>query len=66
MGFFKPIRSGSWWIHSESDERWRRSGTSDGVGGFVLPPEAEQAIEELKSELGEEPPDDLEYGYMKD
>ena len=31
-----------------------------------MPAEAQQAIDEIKADLGEEPPDDLEYGYMKD
>jgi hypothetical protein len=36
------------------------------VGMMSCPPAASRAIEKKKEELGEEPPDDLEYGYMKD
>ena len=63
---FKSIREGSWWLHSETDSRWNRQGRSSAVGGFVMPQEATNAIEEMKKEFNEDPPDDLEYGYMKD
>jgi hypothetical protein len=58
-------KPGSWWVHSKSDPRWDCHGR-DRVGGFACPPNAEAAIEAKKRELGCEPPDDLEYGYMKD
>lgn len=64
MGMFGP-KSGSWWTKSKSDPRWNMNGTGY-VGGFVCPAEATEAVEQKKEELGEEPPDDLEYGYMKD
>ena len=66
MGMLKPIRQGSWWLHSKTDSRWNRDGRSSGVGGFQIPQEAMDEIEKIKESLGEEPPDDLEYGYMKD
>jgi len=64
MGFFDFLE-GSWWIQSKKDSRWDCSGRSACVGGFVIPQECKDKIEELKTQLGE-PPDDLEWGYMKD
>lgn len=64
VSLFNPCREGSWWLKSKSDPRWNSSGRSY-VGGFVMPSECERRIEELKQELGD-PPDDLEWGYMKD
>lgn len=65
MGMFSPVKDGSWWVSSESDPRWNCSGRGM-VGGFMCPGSAQHAIELLKKELGEEPPDDLQFGYMKD
>jgi len=59
------IKQGSWWLKSVSDSRWNCSG-SGGVGMFSIPSDATKAINKLKEKLGEEPPEDLEYGYMKD
>ncbi len=56
-------REGEWWLRSRKDPRWNCSG-SGYVGGFCMPPDCKQRVEELKKILGE-PPDDLEYGYMK-
>lgn len=64
MGMFKLTTSGSWWTTSK-DERWRSSGTDD-VGGFVMPAACAAFIEAKKAELGEEPPADLAWHYMKD
>jgi hypothetical protein len=58
-------RSGSWYINSKTDPRWDDGGYSVSVGGFAMPEEAKKAIEEKKKQLGA-PPDDLEWGYMKD
>ena len=66
MSMFPPFRKGSWWIRSESDPRWNVSGSSDAVGSYTKPREVDPAIEQKKRELGEEPPSDLEWGYMKD
>ena len=63
MGMFGP-KPGSWWIRCKSEPYWNASGTSY-VGGFVMCPEAEEALEKLK-ELYGEPPADVEWGYMKD
>ena len=65
MGMIKLTREGSWWVSSKSDPRWDCQG-SGSVGGFMCPSEATATIERKKKELGEEPPDDLEFGYMKD
>jgi hypothetical protein len=59
------IKQGSWWIESKSDPRWNCQGQGY-VGGFECPSDATSAMEEKKKELGEDPPDDLKYGYMKD
>lgn len=59
------IKEGSWWLNSDKDPRWNCSGRGY-VGGFECPSEAKSEIERLKKELNEEPPDDLEFGYMKD
>lgn len=64
MGIFSPVREGSWWLRSNSDPRWNCDGRAY-VGGFVMPPECQAKIDELKLTLGE-PPKDLEWGYMKD
>lgn len=64
MALIRPIREGSWWIYSKKDSKWNRSGRGF-VGGLMKPDEVDKVVEELKKELGE-PPDDLEWGYMKD
>lgn len=61
---FGPAR-GSWWLYSKTDSRWDCSGNTDSCGGFVMPDECKARLEFLKEQFGE-PPDDLEYGYMKD
>lgn len=58
-------RSGTWWLESVSDSRWNFSQHGDCVGGFVMPNECLQKIEEFKLKFGELPKD-LEWGYMKD
>jgi hypothetical protein len=58
-------RPGGWWLDSKIDPRWNCNGSTKSCGGFVMPTECELKIEQLKEQLGE-PPDDLEYGYMKD
>lgn len=58
------MRQGTWWIRSRTDPRWDAGGQGL-VGGFTLPEAARKLIEELRGRLGE-PPDDLEFGYMKD
>ena len=64
MSIFKLTSEGTWYIRSESDERWNVSGRAH-VGGFMMPPEIEQKLEELKEKYGN-PPSDCEWGYMKD
>jgi len=59
------LKEGTWWLKSKSDPRWDAEGRGS-VGMFAVPTGAEEAIEKKKAELKEEPPDDLEYGYMKD
>lgn len=57
-------REGSWRVRSESDPSWNCDGRGD-VGGFIMPKECKAKIDELKLTLGE-PPEDLEWEYMKD
>ena len=57
--------TGSWWVMSKLDSRWNGSGNGT-VGMFAMPTEAQYFIDEKKKELNEEPPKDLEFGYMKD
>lgn len=59
------IRDGSWWVTSETDPRWNCSGRGF-VGGLMCPGNAKDEIDRIKEELGEEPPEDLSFGYMKD
>ena len=58
--------SGTWWLRSESDKRWRAGGHVDALAFSAgMHPDAQQALDELKTKYGE-PPEDLEYGGMKD
>ena len=65
LGFGSSFRGGSWWLRSRSDPRWNSNGRSACVSGFSMPTECKAKIEELKGIIGN-PPEDLEYGYMKD
>lgn len=65
MGLIKFLRDGSWWVTSESDPRWNGSGQGL-VGMQSMPREAQAFVTAKILELGEDPPDDLTYGYMKD
>ncbi len=64
MSMFFGLKDGSWWINSKSDPRWNASGSGK-VGLFGMPEEAEKEIKRLKKKYGK-PPEDLEFGYMKD
>lgn len=59
------MAEGTWWVSSKSDPRWRASGRAR-VGMFAKPAGVDPAIAQLKTTIGEDPPDDLEWGYMKD
>jgi len=65
MGMFSPVKPGHWRVWSEKDPRWNKSGGGL-VGSFMMPKDAEDWVEQRKKKLGEEPPDDLEFTYMKD
>jgi hypothetical protein len=58
------MKEGTWWTKS-SDERWIAEGR-DIVGEFEMPPGLLQFLASKEAELGEKPPGDLEWGYMKD
>jgi len=64
MGMIKLCSEGSWWLRSKEDPRWNYEGSGT-VGGLIIPSECKDKIKELKKRLGT-PPDDLEFGYMKD
>jgi len=65
MGMFGP-KSGSWWLSSKKDPRWNGSGSTDCLlFSAGPPPEVEAHLEQKRQELGS-PPDDLEWGGMKD
>ena len=59
------LRQGTWSVTSKKDPRWDGSGRAL-VGMFMRPGEAVQHVEQKKKELDEEPPEDLEWGYLKD
>lgn len=65
MGLIKFLTSGSWWVYSESDSRWNNGGSSNSVGMFGIPPEAQTWMDSCEKKYGD-PPDDLTIGYMKD
>ena len=58
------IQMGSWWVKSQSDPRWNKTGRGK-VGSFMIPSGAEARINKCEKEFGVKP-EDLEYGYMKD
>lgn len=58
------MKPGEWSLYSETDARWRAHGRAI-VGGFAKPTEVDAAIERLRKKYGD-PPDDLEWSYMKD
>jgi hypothetical protein len=64
MGFIKFLREGTWWVRSESDPRWNASGRAK-VGMYGKPDAVDIKVAEMVALLGD-PPDDLEWGYMKD
>jgi len=66
MGMIKLASSGSWWLSCESDPKWNCNGHTPLAGGFLMPSECKSKLEELKKKFKEEPPKDLEWGYMKD
>lgn len=61
----KMMKQGSWWLTSKSDSRWNCHGQGS-VGMFAIPADAQEFMDKKKKELNEEPPKDLEFGYMKD
>ena len=58
------MRPGTWWIDSKVDPRWKTNGRAE-VGMFGRPAEVDAKIEEFSRAFGA-PPDDLEWGYLKD
>lgn len=58
-------RWGTWWLKSESKPEWNANG-QDYVGGFEICSGAREILERKRQELREEPPEDLEWGYIRD
>jgi len=58
------VSSGSWWLKSKLDPRWDCSGYSESIGGFEMPSECKDKVEELEKIFGNNPKD-LEFGYTK-
>jgi len=65
MGMFGGLREGCWWTRSESDKRFNGFGAGC-VGGFAMPSDCKEWLENKSKELGVPIPDDLEWAYMKD
>lgn len=64
MNMFGP-KMGTWWVHSETDPRWNKSGKAYGLVCSGGPEEMQDWIDECKEKYGE-PPEDGECGFMKD
>jgi hypothetical protein len=58
-------KQGTWWVESKKDPRWNKSGRGVGLVCAGGPEEMKQWIEECRKKYGE-PPDDCDYGFMKD
>ena len=58
------LSEGVAWLRSKTDDRWNVSVTCS-CGGFMIPTPLKNIMEAKEKELGE-PPEDLEWGYMKD
>jgi len=58
------LKQGCWWLRSKKDPRWNRDGGGY-VGMFAMNPAQKELLELLEKAYGS-PPDDLEWGYMKD
>lgn len=58
-------KEGSWYVHSESDPRWNKSGRGFGLVCEGGPSEMKDWIEHCKKEFGKVP-DDATQGFMKD
>lgn len=58
-------RLGTWWLKSESKPHWNVEGR-DYVGGFEICAGARLKLDEMKIKFEEEPPEDLEWGYIRD
>lgn len=63
MGMFIHARSGTLWLSSKTDKRWCVSVEDDAVGPYNS--WFQETVDKLTEKYGP-PPDDLEFGYMKD
>jgi hypothetical protein len=64
MSIFGP-KMGTWWVRSELDPRWNKTGRGMGLVCCGGPTEFQEWIEECKKEYGN-PPEDAECGFWKD
>jgi PHP family Zn ribbon phosphoesterase len=62
MGMF-GLKPGAWFLNSKLDNRWNCSGDCM-CGGFTMPKEVKEKIEELEKRYGEQPKD-LTWSYHK-
>jgi hypothetical protein len=58
-------REGTWWVHSEKDKRWNKTGRGFGLVVSGGPQEMQDWIKECREKLGD-PPSDAEMGFIKD
>lgn len=58
-------KMGSWWVSSESDPRWNKSGRGYGLVSTGGPGEMGDWIREATEKFGP-PPSDATMGFMKD
>jgi hypothetical protein len=56
---------GTWWVYSEKDPRWNKTGHVAHLSMGTTPRQAQDAIDELKKKYGKIP-SDLTISYDKD
>lgn len=56
--------NGTWFVSSDSQPRWNKSGHGHGSVMAGGPPEIQEWIDACTENFGP-PPEDLEYGFMK-
>lgn len=58
------FKKGAWFLSSKTNPKWNCNGEAT-VGGFLMPKECQQAIEDKKKEFNENTPKDLTWSYHK-
>jgi hypothetical protein len=64
MSMFGP-KLGTWWVRSEKDPRWNKTGQGYGLVCSGGPGDLHDWVKECREKYGD-PPDDAEQGFMKD